>query len=401
MNFPASCSPEERHEVIDALRGFALAGVFLANLAYLSLYRMLPTETRAALPTAGFDTIASQLIGVLVDGKFITIFSLLFGLGFAMQLQRADARGADGIARYTRRLLVLLGIGAIHSHFIWWGDILLTYALAGLVLIPLRALPDRALLIGGLALTLVVPLLLSPLVNAWLPAAPAEADKYARALRVFSSEDVARTVRTNAQLSVAMRVDNWTLVLSVCGRFLLGFWAGRRGLLQRPAEHRALILRIFAWSLALGLVQTLMYRVDAVRGTLEQFSDSTGMELLRVLYSSTSLALGIALATGFVLLFLHPTLRRGLHVFAPAGRMALTLYLSQSLIGMLLFYGIGFGIGPHQGVLPWLIVWAAVFALQVAASHAWLARFRYGPMEWLWRWMTDGVRPFLRKPALA
>lgn len=401
MNFPASCSPEERHEVIDALRGFALAGVFLANLAYLSLYRMLPTETRAELPTAGFDTMASQLIGVLVDGKFITIFSLLFGLGFAMQLQRAQARGAGGIPRYTRRLLVLLGIGVIHSHLIWWGDILLTYALAGLVLIPLRTLSDRALLVGGLLLTLVVPLLLSPLVNAWLPAMPPESDQYARALRAFSSEDVSRTVGANAQLSVSMRIDNWSLVLSVCGRFLLGYWAGRRGLLQRPAEHRPLIFRIFAWSLALGLIQTLMYRVDAVRDALEQFSNATGIEVLRVLYGSTSLALGIAFATGFVLLFLHPLPQRGLRMFAAPGRMALTLYLSQSLIGVLLFYGIGLGIGPYQGVLPWLVAWAAAFALQMAASHVWLARFRYGPMEWLWRWMTDGVRPFLRKPALA
>jgi uncharacterized protein len=401
VNFPASCSPEERHEVIDALRGFALAGVFLANLAYLSLYRMLPTETRAELPTAGFDTIASQLIGVLVDGKFITVFSLLFGLGFAMQLQRAQARGAGGIARYTRRLLVLLGIGVIHSHLLWWGDILLTYALAGLVLIPLRTLSDGALLIGGLLLTLVVPLLLSPLVNAWLPAMPPEGDQYARALRAFSSEDLSRTVGANAQLSVSMRIDNWSLVLSVCGRFLLGYWAGRRGLLQRPAEHRPLIFRIFAWSLALGLIQTLMYRVDSVRDALEQFSSATGVEVLRVLYGSTSLALGIAFATGFVLLFLQPVLQRGLRVFAAPGRMALTLYLSQSLIGVLLFYGIGFGVGPYQGVMPWLVAWAAAFALQIAASHAWLARFRYGPMEWLWRWMTDGVRPFLRKPALA
>jgi uncharacterized protein len=401
MSLVASCTPEERHEVIDALRGFALAGVFLANLAYLSLYTMLPTRERAALPTASFDIVATQVIEVFVDGKFITIFSLLFGLGFAMQLRRAEARGKGELARYLRRLLVLLGIGAIHSHFIWWGDILLTYALAGLVLILFRRLPDGALIGCGLLIALVLPSMASPWVDASLPAMPTEKDLYARALHAFSSESWAETVQANALLAAWMRVDNWSLVCFVLGRFLLGYWAGRRGLLQDPHRHLSLIRSIFVWSLGLGVVLTLLYRYDAFRNVLEISGAALSLDLARLVYRSTALALGIAFSTGFVLLYLVPAVRRGLRMLALAGRMALTHYLSHSVIGILLFYGVGAGIGPYPGVAPWLVVWAVVFTLQVALSHVWLAHFRFGPVEWLWRWLTDGVRPFLRRTAVA
>lgn len=178
----ASGTRHERHDVIDALRGFALAGVFLANLPILSLYRMLPAAERAALATAPFDTRVTQALEVLVNGKFITLFSLLFGLGFAMQLQKVQANRAGDLARYLRRLLVLLGIGVIHSYFVWWGDILLTYALAGMVLVLFRGVPDRLLLGAGLLIALV----LTPLLALWsdvvLPGMPAKADQYGRAL---------------------------------------------------------------------------------------------------------------------------------------------------------------------------------------------------------------------------
>lgn len=397
----ASRNVHERHEVIDALRGFALAGVFLANLAVLSLYRMLPADTRAGLPTAWFDTPASQLINVLVDGKFITIFTLLFGLGFAVQLERAEARGTAGLARYVRRLLVLLVIGAVHAHFVWWGDILLTYAIAGLLLVPARRWSNRALIGGGLAAIFVLPPLLSSWIDPLLPPAPDDAALFASGVQAFSSGDVARVVAANAQLSIHTRIDNWTLLCLVAGRFLLGYWAGRRGLLQQPERHRALIGRIFAASVGLGVVLTLMYRVDSMRDGLTMLGDATGTELAHPVHLGTGLSLGIAFATGFVLLYLQPRARAVLRVLAPAGRMALTLYLAQSLIGIALFYGIGAGIGPYHGVAPWLVAWAGAFALQVALSHVWLAHFRYGPMEWLWRWMTAGVRPQLRRPAIA
>jgi uncharacterized protein len=400
MAFSTSCLPEERFEAIDALRGFALAGVFLSNLAALSLFGMLPADTRAALPTAAFDTLAMQAIDLLIGGKFITIFSLLFGLGFAMQLKRAEARASGGLARYVRRLLVLLGIGAAHSYFVWWGDILLVYAVAGLALILFRGLSDRMLLGLGLTIALVLPLLAAPWIDSVFPSASPQEELYAWALQAFSAEDPFAALHANAALANWARIGNWPLACFVLGRFLLGYWAGRAELLQRPDQHLPSIRRIFAWSLGIGVALTLAYRNDAARLLMENADSGAGMDFTDVIDKSTALALGIAYATGFALLYRHLAWQRWLRLLAPVGRMALTHYLAQSVICVVLFYGVGLGVGPEWGVAAWLIVWAAFFALQIVLSHVWLARYRYGPMEWLWRWLTDGARPALRRYAL-
>lgn len=128
----------QRHEVIDALRGFALIGVCMVNLASLTLYDFLDASAKKSLPTSGFDAIAVPVVEWLVNVKFITIFSLLFGLGFALQMQRAASNGVAGWWQYLKRMLVLIIIGWIHAWFVWWGDILLTYAVVGLLLLPFR-----------------------------------------------------------------------------------------------------------------------------------------------------------------------------------------------------------------------------------------------------------------------
>lgn len=205
------------------------------------------------------------------------------------------------------------------------------------------------------------------------------------------------TVSANVALSNWARVGNWSLIVFVLGRFLLGFWAGRRGLLQAPERHLPMIRRLFAWSAGVGVVLTLAYRNDDARLLLETADEVCGGLATAFIYRGTALALGIAYATGFVLLFIRPAWQRWLRVLAPVGRMALTHYLAQSVIGVMVFYGVGAGLGPHWGAGAWLVVWALVFALQVFVSHVWLAHFRYGPMEWVWRWLTDGVRPSLRR----
>jgi uncharacterized protein len=383
-------SANERHELIDALRGFALAGVLMVNLASLTLYEFLPETARATLPTAIFDGVAVRGMEWLVNGKSITLFSLLFGLGFALQLERAEARGADGLPRYVRRLLVLAGMGLVHGYFIWWGDILLTYAVVGLLMVPIRHASDRVLLTSGLVITLLPPLL-SPWIRAWLPELPRQPEVYAGALRAFSSASWPDTLRGNVRVANWARVSNWPLVFFVLGRFLLGYWAGRRGLLQHPERHQVLLLRVFGWSLALGIAVTwLSFVQTALRASHPLLDREAGKLVIRVLLRVGPLALGVAYATGFALLFLRPAWKECLRVLAPVGRMALTHYLTQSVLGVAFFYGIGVGIGPHWGVAGWWGAWAVIFTSQLFVSHFWLARFRYGPMEWLWRWLTYG-----------
>ena len=251
-------APEERYTLIDALRGFALAGVLLINLEYLSVYALLPASRQAALPTAAFDGVAVAVTELVVNIKFITLFSLLFGAGFALQLERARARGADGIARYARRLLVLAAMGAVHGFFLWWGDILLTYAVVGLLMLAFVRLPDRVLVALGIVTAVAVPSLLKPWMHPLLSALPGQAEVSAASAAAFTSSSWTRALHANLAFSGWERVSSLALVSFVLGRFLLGLWAGRRGLLQRPLEHLPLLQRLCLWGLSIGVATQLL-----------------------------------------------------------------------------------------------------------------------------------------------
>ncbi|MGJ6011245.1 DUF418 domain-containing protein [Pseudomonas aeruginosa] len=390
--------PSERHDAIDALRGFALLGVCMVNLVSLSLYEFLDPQQQ---PGHGFDALASEAMDWLVNIKFITLFSLLFGLGFALQLERASARGQDGVRRYVRRLVVLLAIGAAHAWFVWWGDILFTYAIVGLLMIPFRNASDRILLIAGLVVAMLPPLL-APAVRAALPELATQAAMYGRALEAFSSPSWSQAFAFNMEMSGWARISNWALVCFVLGRFLLGYWAGRKGLLQSPDRHLPLLRRILAGALVAWLLSSLLSLVQAPMRAVWPAIDVEPVKMaIRMLLRVGPLALGIAYAVGFVLLFRKPAWSRRLAFLAPLGRMALTNYLTQNLIGIALFYGIGLGLGPAHGMAVVLLAWALVLALQIAWSHWWLERFRYGPVEWLWRWLTYGERPRLLRGSIA
>lgn len=384
-------SGTERLEVIDALRGFALAGVLLVNLGAMSLYYFLDDGARAALPSADFDAIGRTVKAALFDRKAVTLFSLLFGLGFAIQLERADSRGAGGISIFARRIVVLGLFALLHVYLIWWGDILLIYAVLGLLMIPFRSLSNTALLWLGLLIALVLPPLLSPWISAALAGLPTKEAMYARALAGFSSESYMDVVRTNfifGNWTYRAWWDDWFFVF---GRFLLGYWAGRTLLLHDPVANGRRLQGIFRWAMAVGIVGTA---VDLGRTSIDAASpvitDGTFAFLLDVVARAGPLGLGIAYGTGFALLFRWPGWRGRLALLAPLGRMALTNYLMQSVVGLALFYPIGLGIGPRYGYVSWILTWLALIGAQIVFSRWWLSRYRFGPMEWLWRSLTYG-----------
>lgn len=377
-----------RLELIDALRGFALAGVLLGNLNPLSLYYYLDDAARAALPTAELDAWGRIVVQSVVDGKAITLFSLLFGLGFAIQLERAEARGA-GLAPYVRRIAVLLGFGAIHAYLLWWGDILLLYALLAFLMIPMRHASDRALLVGGLGLGLL-GFLLAPLMESWMPAnAGSKEQMHAMTLAAFSSGSVSATVTQNITFAQWIWADIWGLVAFVYARFLLGYWAGRKRLLHDPEAHRPLLRRLLVVGGLAGLVATAALHGIGLADLGDALTSSgAGAFVLDLLRRIGPLGLGIAYAAGFALMFMRPRWQSGLRLLAPVGRMALTNYLVQTVVCVWLFYGIGLGIGPRYGYAACFAIWALLFGAQIASSHWWLARFQFGPAEWLWRSLT-------------
>lgn len=380
----------ERFQVLDALRGFALFGILLANILGWSGWSMATEAQR--LDWAGPDAVAWQyrFHHLLVDGKFYSVFSLLFGVGFALQLQRLARRGHDGLRIYRRRVLVLLGIGLVHSFLVWDGDILTLYALLGLCLPVFHRWSARALVLGGLVLVFVVPFAGKALFSAlgWAPhlALFQFSDAIARAMGADPSPDQiiawvqredwqgwAAWVASGPWYSWGLRLEAWRIP-KVLGIMLIGMAVGRRLAEGTLLPDRRLLSRVMWVGLVVGVPASVVYAWRPGLGQADWPS----------LVGTVPLAL--AYAAGFALAW--PWASRWLVVFAAPGRMALTNYLAQTVVGIVVFYGIGLGL---VGRLPlWAIYGVAIslFATQVIVSRWWLSRHAQGPMEYLWRRWT-------------
>lgn len=400
----APVAETQRHDVLDCLRGIALFGVLLVNLRDFSLYSLLPAAARDALATAPWDQALEVVMAALVDVKAATLFSLLFGVGFALQMQRAESGGDGATQRYVRRLLLLLAIGIAHAWLLWWGDILRYYAVLGLLLVPLgRGDPRRLAVLGLIVALFGAPLLrpwIVPLLGAVVPADQAATAAFA----AFSGSEADAMIGANLDYDLRMRVANWSLVFFVLGRLLLGAALGFAGVLQNPQQHLPFWRALLRWLLPAGL---LLSAFALLRDHGLAFADGwwrtgTARSVSAVLRSAASLSLALAYMALAVLLFQQPRWRRLLQWFAPVGRMALTNYLGQSVLGIALFYGVGLGLGPRLGLVGILAAAVLIFVLQGWASRWWLSRFRFGPAEWLWRSATYGrLQPLRRDLAAA
>jgi uncharacterized protein len=392
-------APDERVELLDILRGFALFGVLVANICWWTQDFALPTTVREALPTAGLDELVLAFVLVFIDWKFYTLFSFLFGLGFSVQLMRAEARGSDALPVYRRRLLVLLIIGLVHHFLIWAGDILHPYALLGFVLIFFRRASGRTLLIAGLLLAVIVPGAYLAVRGALTPAADFEAARkteealhtmnYA-AFRGGSYVGVVRAYATN-YFSIATLLFFAEFLTSIFGKFLLGFYAGRTRLLHEPLNHIDLFRRLLVWGLPIGILANTLWLMREKLMGFGYFAPSSPL----VLVSHTLVYLGLlamtaAYVAAIVLLYQRPRWARHLSHLAPVGRMALTNYLTHSVLYVVLFYGVGFGLLGRVGAAAVVAMAVLIYAAQMAFSAWWLQRYRFGPAEWLWRSLTYG-----------
>lgn len=387
----------ERLDHVDAIRGLALFGVLLVNLV-VHAEIVLSQAQVDALPWQRADAVVGFLVDVLWEGKAQALFSMLFGFGFALMMGRMQRRGAGFDAIYLRRLLLLAAVGWLHLYLVFMGDILHVYATMGLLLLLVRGWPTQRLLGVGLLLSLSA----WPFFHAWIAAsAPPggepplmqawEAGRDIRAV-VFLSGDypayVAELIRANRDEYLATPLA-LTYAAYVFGRFLLGFWVARKGWLADPAAHAALLARTLPWLLGAGLALSL-----AGFGAQRLLAESSPLRLPAEFAIEASKLL---LAAGYALLVLRAcraarggAFTRGL---AAVGRMALTNYLAHSLVYLFVLYGFGLALLPLAGATFCLALALGVFALQMAASRWWLARWRYGPAEYLWRWATYGRRP--------
>jgi uncharacterized protein len=386
----AATQGKDRIDTLDALRGLALFGILMANMLYWSGWTFMTPDQQNSLAGADAALWQYRFHHLLIDGKFYTIFSLLFGAGFALQIGRFQARGADGMRIYRRRVLVLLGIGMTHSLLIWDGDILTLYALLGMLLPLFYPWSERALLIAAGLLIFVVPIIGVWLFDA-LGFAPHRhmydfADNIVRGMGIdpatekvlawFQRDDWrgwAAWQGTGWIYSWALRIETWRIP-KVLGIMLIGLVVGRRLVAGTLLENRGLLWRVLASGLVIGVPGSLAYALVA----------HSGQDSLPSLIGTVPLAL--AYAAGFALAWPHT--KGVLRHLAPVGRMALTNYLTHSLIGVLFFYGIGLGLTGRFVPLQFYAIVVLIFALQMVFSRWWLDRHEQGPMEALWRRAT-------------
>ena len=395
----------ERSTLLDALRGWALFGILVANMVAFVGFSFLDDAQREASLGHQLDDLAELLIEWLIVGKFYSIFSLLFGIGFAIQLGRLEARG-EGVARYLRRLLILFLIGLAHIFLLWLGDIVALYALMGAVLLLFRKASARALIGWAIGLW-TVPVAWSAMIHfgGVNPAAPI----FGMGVQALTAAGIDVSVGPlpyyrdwNFVEALAQRPGEAFFRLGdlvyqmrftkVLGMFLIGLWVGRRAVHAKLDDHAPLLRKVAKWGFGVGLPASLAKAVLSMWPGEERPAIEFAAEVAYVIGTPT-LALGYAAA--FALLWRKG--RRGLLEWAaPAGRMALTNYLMQTVLQSLLFYGWGFGLIGTFGLAFVFPISFALFALQVAYSRWWLAHFRFGPIEWLWRSLTYGKRQPMR-----
>lgn len=400
----------ERVVTIDALRGIALFGILAANIRGFA-GPAVTYFTPALFWPALHDRIAQAFIDTFVQGKFINIFAFLFGVGFAVQFERAAARGGRFGWTYARRLLVLLLIGLVHGLLIWWGDILLVYALIGFLLLLFRKRQDKTILIWAIVFTLLMPLMLtmafvaSQFAGAKLPDMPKPNPGALATIDDTFSNGSWSDIQKQRTADAFQR--NWFFLPGygwhIASVFLLGMLAWRRGFFYPAPESLPRYRTLMWWSLFIGVTGNVTVTV------IRWVSDGPQMPMTWTAYLSQliSVVAAPALSLGYiciVIVLMHSEASRArLQRFTAVGRTALTNYLLQSIVGTLIFYSYGLGFFGDIGPAALLPLTFVLFALQLLVSPWWIARYRYGPVEWLWRRMTyGGPLPMRREsPAVA
>lgn len=422
---PASAVPEpsraapgptragERVVVLDVLRGFAILGILLVNAPLF--FEPLWSDVLSGPATGVLDRTFELATEALAEGKFFTLFSLLFGVGVAMQMRRAERRDRRFAPFFLRRMAVLAAIGAAHAFLLWWGDILLYYAVLGLALVPLtRAPARRAVRWAGAAM--VAPLVLNVGLFGLTSLASFDADAQQAladdtAARIVSAERSAATALeaysgTDLGAMIAVRVAEWSfattglllngMVFLILAMFLLGLAVGKAGLLEDLDRHGDTLRRARLAGFLVGVPATLTWLLVRPPDVFT-FDASTLISTVGFVLGGPALSIGyaatLALATR------DPAWLRRLTPLASVGRVALSAYLMQSLVMTTLALGYGAGLYGRIGPAAAMAMAVALLAVQLPLAVWWTRHFRFGPAEWVWRSLLYGRLQPMRQEA--
>jgi uncharacterized protein len=402
MATPESIEPvpeTERIAVIDILRGFALLGILVVNMAVYS-FPITAVNTGTVRGDSPLDRIADVVIAGLATFKFYPLFSFLFGLGMSIQMLRIRQRGERAGWTLLRRQLVLMLIGLAHALLLWSADILFLYSLIGLAALLFRNVQPRTLSIW-IPILYIIPFvfglmaILLALAIGGTSVANRTAEPFGSSFSFAHLETRAiETYRDGTFLQIFVwRAIEWVIVLlsnvltagpQILALFLLGMYFGKRDIFQNLSDHQTLFRRGLVLGIAIGLP------VNLVLAWLMQDRSSVWSLISPTVLPTLGPILTFGYVSALVLLAQKEPWRKPLKPLAAAGRMALTNYLMQSVICTFLFYSYGLRLYGSVGAAAGLVLSVSIWLVQLPISMLWLGKFRFGPMEWLWRSLTYG-----------
>ena len=390
---------------MDVLRGFAILGIFLANLNSFTWYDESAHATGPML-VPGWDHKMQYLHHMFIEGKFYSIFSLLFGWGIALQFKRAAAKGINALPTVRRRLVFMLLFGALHL-LIWPGDIVFFYALLGFILLPLRKLSNKAMVITGTIMVLA-PILLYAAKMHW-----EWVNVPARFLYDTGAKLDAKLLNANLStdqgIAAYLKQASWWDILKsdisgffyrygylffvsriwkVLGMFLIGYALGRSDFYKNIAQHKKTLYIIIVAGLLIGLPANFYLARYMTYYMNDYWTLQTKGLYQTIAYALGVVPLALVYVAVFMLSFQAAAGKKILSVLAPVGKMAFSNYILQTLIGNFVFLGAGLGYMEKVGPVYYTIFGITVFILQIILSTIWLRYFNFGPLEWLWRSAT-------------
>ena len=389
--------PRERIRSLDLLRGFALLGILIMNIQSFSMVGAAYENPTAYGSLSGANGWVYILSHVLADQKFMTLFAMLFGAGIMLMTSRAEARGASSAGVHYRRTLILLVAGLLHAYLLWAGDVLVSYALCALVVFPFRKLSPGnllawglgSLLIGsviflfiGLAMGYIPPDEISEMMDDWKPSAELVQEEVT-AYRSGWLGQMEKRVGAAFFLQTGLFLM-WGL-WRAGGLMLVGMALFKWGVLTAARSNRFYI-GLAAAGLALGWTLSSY-------GLVHNFARNWSLDCQFIgsqynYWGSIPVSLGYL---SLVMLICKAQLGgRLLQAVSAVGRTALSNYLLQTLLCTTLFYGHGFGLFGSVERTGQAAIILMVWIVQITASSWWVNRFRYGPMEWVWRTLTYG-----------
>lgn len=375
-------SPEtlnKRVETLDMMRGFALLGIFIANMLHFhSPYLYYDPFTWFTAPG---EIQTFKWIDIFVEASFYPIFAMLFGYGLNMQYEKAVANRSPFASVASKRMAILLVIGLLHALFIWYGDVLFTYAVMGFLIIGLVRVPAKWL-IPLAAVLYIVPTTFLYLLTKLLP----NMDGYANIQQIELSVS-AYAMGTYGEIFM-FRLFEWLLyglsstfmgIFIVLPIIMVGVALSKWKFVERAKELKGRIAVVTVVTLGLGIwIKSLPYINKP----------TTDVVMLQDMYG------GVILAASYVgiitLLSTTSIFRKVFRPIAKVGRMSLTTYITQSLIATTIYYAYGFGLYGKIDLATGTWIAIGVFALQVIFAELWLSKFQFGPLEWLWRKGTYG-----------